>query len=289
MSFKFIDTHCHVHFEAYKDDVDEVVQRSLDAGVAMVTIGTQSTTSKNGIALAEKYDGVWATIGLHPNHLHAQEFFDTNELPAPNGKVEHPTRVKTRAEAFDSSYYEELVKHPKVVAIGEFGLDYYRIPEGTNREQVIADQKAECKKQLSFASQFQKPIVIHCRDAHADQIALIDQQIEQGGLQKRGVIHSFTGNAIEAALYKERGFLLGINGIITFSKELQNELQSIPLEQLVIETDAPYLTPPPHRGKRNEPAYVEFIAKKIAEIKNCSVEEVAMITNENARRIFNLF
>jgi len=160
---KLIDSHCHVHFQAYKDDMDEVVKRSLDAGVGMITVGTQSSTSKTAIELAEKYENVWATIGLHPNHLHKQEFFDEDELP-PEEKA--TGKIKTRAEAFDPEYYRTLIDHPKVVAIGEFGLDYYRVPDHLDRDQVIADQEASCAQQLSFASEFDKPVVIHCRDAH---------------------------------------------------------------------------------------------------------------------------
>lgn len=285
MKYKLIDTHCHVHFEAYKEDMDEVVKRSLEEGVAMITIGTQSTTSKNGIALAEKYDGVWATIGLHPNHLHKQEFFDDNELPP---EEQATGKIKTRSEAFDPEYYKELVNHPKVVAIGEFGLDYYRIPEEASKEQVIEDQKEACRAQLKFASEFNKPIVIHCRDAHKDQIELLRAEIDAGGLEKRGVIHSFTGTAEEAAWYRDLGFLVGLNGILHFSKELQEAVKSIPLEQIIVETDSPYLTPPPHRGKRNEPQFVKFVAAKIAEIKGVDFEKVAKVTNENAARAFGL-
>lgn len=291
MKYRFIDTHCHVHFEAYKEDMDEVVRRNLEEGIGMITIGTQSSTSKNGIVLAEKYDGVWCTIGLHPNHLHAQEFFDANELPEETEQREHETgigRVKTRSEVFDSEYYRELVKHPKVVAIGEFGLDYYRLPPGVDQATLIEDQKQACREQLRFASEFDKPIVIHCRDAHADQIELLKEEIDRGGLKKRGVIHSFTGTAEEAARYRQLGFVLGINGILTFSKDLQAALKDIPLEQIVLETDSPYLSPPPHRGKRNEPRYVAFVAEKIAEIKGVSVDEVAEITNRNAAAVFSI-
>lgn len=275
---RFIDTHCHVHFNAYKDDMYQVVQQNLDRGVAMVTVGTQSTTSENGIKLAEQFDGVWATIGLHPNHVHAQQFHDTNEIET----------IKTRSEAFDPSFYEPLVSHPKVVAIGEFGLDYYRIPEGADANQVKADQKAECEKQLAFASAHNKPIVIHCRDAHADMADLLEAEIGRGGISKRGIIHSFTGTKQEADRYIAMGFKLGINGILFFSKELQQVVAATPLESLVLETDAPYLTPPPNRGKRNEPFRVEEVAQLIADLKNITVDEVARQTTANAQAVFGL-
>lgn len=292
MDYRFIDTHCHVHFQAYKNEMDEIVQRALTAGIGMITVGTQSTTSKNGIALAEQYDGVWCTIGLHPNHLHAQEFLDENELP-PGVKEDieeggGSATIKTRAEKFDSDYYRELAKHPKVVAIGEFGLDYYRVPPGVNVSQMKADQTEAVRAQLQFATEVNKPVVIHCRDAHADQVVLLKEEIERGGLERRGVIHCFTGTTEEAAAYREIGFLVSITGIVTFAKNLQEAVLNIPLEQIMIETDSPYLTPAPFRGKRNEPAYVEHVAAKIAELKGVSVDEVAKVTTANAVRLFNL-
>jgi TatD DNase family protein len=285
MNWKLIDTHCHVHFQAYKEDMEKVVERALENGVGMITVGTQSSTSKNGLELAEKYDGVWATIGLHPNHLHAQEFFDDNELP-PSKRV--TGKIKTRAEHFDPDYYRPLAQHPKVVAIGEFGLDYFRLPPGLDLETVITDQKIAVREQLKFASSVDKPVVIHCRDAHADQADLLQNEIDNGGLKRRGVIHCFTGSAAEAARYRELGFLVSITGIVTFAKDLQATVAKIPLEQLMIETDSPYLTPAPYRGKRNEPSYVEHIARKIAELKDISFEEVAQTTTENAIKIFKL-
>lgn len=292
MNLKLIDTHCHVHFQAYKDDMDAVVQRSLDAGVGMITVGTQSTTSKNGIALAEKYDGVWCTIGLHPNHLHAQDFFDDNELP-PGAKPdangsEGAAHIKTRAERFDWDYYRELAEHPKVVAVGEFGLDYYRIPPGVDVEQLKADQKQQAAEQLRFASEFQKPVVIHCRDAHTDQAELLQAELSRGGLARRGVIHCFTGTAAEAAVYRELGFLLSIGGIVTFGKNVMEAVREIPLEQIMLETDSPYLTPAPNRGQRNEPGQVAHVAQKIAELKGISLDEVARVTTANAYQLFGL-
>ncbi len=297
MNHRFIDTHCHIHFQAYKDDMNDVVKRSLDAGVGMITVGTQSTTSKNGIALAEKYDGVWCTIGLHPNHLHAQEFVDENEVePLAVGETLVVARepspatqtIKTRAETFDPAYYAELVKHPKVVAIGEFGLDYYRLPPGVDVDAMKRDQTESVRAQLQFASEFNKPVVIHCRDAHADQAALLREEIAHGGLARRGVIHCFTGTADEAAMYRDLGFLVSITGIVTFGKNVQEAVRQIPLEQIMLETDAPYLTPAPNRGKRNEPVYIEHIAAKVAELHNVSVDEVARVTTENAVRLFGL-
>ncbi len=291
MKYKFIDTHCHVHFQAYAEDMEEVIRRSLDAGVGMITVGTQSTTSKSGIEVAEKYDGLWSTIGLHPNHLHSQDFFDENELPpgaVGDAHGDGPAHIKTRAERFDANYYAELVKHPKVVAIGEFGLDYYRLPPNVDVAQLKVDQQEQAREQLRFASEFNKPVVIHCRDAHVDQAALLKEEIERGGLARRGVIHCFTGTSEEAAIYRELGFLVSIGGIVTFGKNVMAAVEKIPLEQIMLETDAPYLTPAPFRGKRNEPKNVEFVAAKIAELKGVSVDRVAEITTANAVKLFEL-
>jgi TatD DNase family protein len=292
MDYRLIDTHCHVHFQAYKEDMDATVERALDRGIGLITVGTQSTTSKNGLALAERYENVWCTIGLHPNHIHAQEFLDENELP-PGVKEDieeggGPAKIKTRAEHFDAAYYAELVKHPKVVAVGEFGLDYYRVPPGVTVEQMKEDQQAECRAQLQFASQFHKPVVIHCRDAHADQLVLLQEEIDRGGLARRGVIHCFTGTAEEAAAYAQIGFYVSIPGIVTFGKNVQAAVKEIPLSQMLIETDSPYLTPAPNRGQRNEPANVQLVAEKVAELKGVTVEEVEAATTSNAQKLFQI-
>ncbi len=292
MDYKYIDTHCHVHFQAYQEDMDAIVQRSLEAGVGMITVGTQSTTSKNGIDLAERYAGVWCTIGLHPNHLHAQDFFDENELPsgvADDLKAgDGPAHIKTRAERFDWDYYRELAKHPKVVAIGELGLDYYRVPPGVDIEALKKDQKDQAREQLRFATEVDKPVVIHCRDAHADQAELLKEEINRGGLKRKGVIHCFTGTATEAEVYRELGFYVSFTGIVTFGKNVMAAAKEIPLEQILIETDSPYLTPAPYRGKRNEPRYVQYVAEKIAELKGLTVDEVARVTTANAKKLFQL-
>jgi len=293
-----IDTHCHVHFNAYKDDMDDVIKRTLEQGVLMVTVGTQTTTSKKGLETAERYDGVWATVGLHPNHLCEQEFFDENELPP----EQSPTpKIKTRCEAFDHDYYLDLAKHPKCVAIGECGLEYYRLPENVDRDELIATQKKTVREHFDLATEADKPVVIHCRDAHDDQIAIIREYVEAGKSARRGVVHCFTGTLEEARRYLDLGFYISFTGVITFPPKksqlselvdgltaLQQVVRAVPLDRMLVETDAPYLTPDPHRGKRNEPGYVRFVAEKIAQIKNTTFEEVADTTTQNAKRLFQL-
>ncbi len=294
-----IDTHCHVHFNAYRDDMDDVILRTLQKGVFMITVGTQTTTSANGLKVAEKYDGVWATVGLHPNHLCEQEFVDEQEL----GEGEK-VKIKTRCEMFDHDYYLDLARHPKCVAIGECGLDYYRLPEHFDRNELIAKQKETVRQHFDLASEVGLPVVIHCRDgsptlttsAHTDQLQIIREFVEAGKLQRRGVVHCFTGTLEEANAYVELGFLISFTGVITFPPRksdgpispLQQVVRDLPLEHIMIETDSPYLTPVPNRGKRNEPWMVEYVAQKISELKKVSVEEVARVTTENAKRLFGI-
>lgn len=289
-----IDTHCHVHFNAFKDDMDDVIRRTLERGVSMVTVGTQATTSANGLKVAEKYDGLWATVGLHPNHLCEQEFFDEQELA--DGTKVPGNSIKTRCETFNRATYLELARHPKCVAIGECGLDYYRLPDNVDRDETIAKQKATVRQHFDLAHEVGLPVVVHCRDAHADQQAIIREYVESGKLQRRGVIHCFTGTLEEARIYADLGFFISFTGVITFPPRksegqispLQTVVRDLPLERMMIETDSPYLTPVPHRGERNEPWMVEFVAAKISELKKVSLEEVDRVTTENAMRLFGI-
>ena len=309
-----VDTHCHVHFNAYRQDMDEVIERTLSKGVFMITVGTQSTTSANGLKVAERYDGVWAAVGLHPNHLCEQEFFDEEELEFNAtfvaseqdgtsagggsgfaGKVPL-NKIKTRCESFDHDYYLNLARHPKCVAIGECGLDYYRMPENIDRDELIAKQQATIRAHFDLASEVGLPVIIHSRAAHEDQLSVIREYVEAGKLEQRGVIHCFTGTIEEARQFIDLGFLISFTGIITFPPRkteglispVQTVVRDLPLECIMVETDAPYIAPVPHRGKRNEPWMVEYVAKKIAELKGISVEEVAEVTSRNARKMFRI-
>lgn len=282
---RLIDSHCHVHFNAYKQDMDEVIKRTLERGVFMITVGTQKDTSRKGLEVAEHYDGMWATVGLHPNHTVEQEFWDDDELPP---EEQATPKIKTRAESFDTDYYRELVKHPKCVGIGEFGLDYYRIPEGVDRDEVIRRQEETVRAQFDLATEANKPVVIHCRDAYPRQAEMIKEAIGEGKLARRGVIHCFTGTLEDARAFIDLGFFISFSGILTFAKELQAVAKELPLDRLLVETDAPYLTPAPDRGKRNEPWRVEYVAMKLAELKGVTFDEVAEQTVKNTKQIFGL-
>lgn len=287
---KFIDTHTHVNFQAFKKDAEEVVQRALDEGVWMINAGTMFETSRRAVEMAENYsDGVYAAVALHPIHLF-EHHVDEEE-----------TSFNARGEEFNADSYKDLVlRSTKVVAIGEFGLDYYRMPKGEDPERVKKIQKEVMVQHLLLAKEVDKPVMIHCRptpgtmDAYEDILKILDPTPSPGegrvGERLPFEIHCFTGNWPIAQEFIERGGYIALNGIVTFDKTGRSEevAKNLPLESIILETDAPYLAPVPHRGQRNEPSYVKFVAEKIAEIKGVSYNDVAAATTKNARTLFRV-
>lgn len=274
---KFFDSHSHVSFRAYEDDAAEVIQRAFDNGVWMMTVGTQKDTSKQAVEMAEKYPkGMWASIGLHPTHTVAHGFNDDQELS-----------FKPRQEVFDMAYYQQLVdSSDKVKAVGETGLDYYRLPEEHAPEMKRLQYEA-FMAQAEFAAKNSLPLIIHCRDAYQDQRKALDEAFQQWG-ENKGVMHCFTGTYEEAKLFLDLGWYISFSGIAVFANDVGEVAKKVPLEQMLIETDAPYLTPPPHRGKRNEPAHVQLVAESIAQRKGALIEDVAGKTFENALALFRI-
>lgn len=271
---RYFDAHAHAQFPAYGDESEAVVQRALDAGVDLILVGTERGTSADGIALAEKFENVWAAVGLHPTHTTPKEFVDEKEMADVGYAYE--------AETFDYDAYKLLAAHPKVVAIGECGLDYYRLDPVTAKVQQEA-----LVGQLQLAYDVKKPVTIHCRNAFPDLIKLMrDNRAILN--EEPGTIHFFTGTADEAKELMDLGFSLQFGGVITFAKMYEDLVRMVPLERIITETDAPYVAPVPYRGKRNEPAYVVEVAKKIAELKGISVEEARDQVRRNAKRIFGI-
>ncbi|MBI4363260.1 MAG: TatD family hydrolase [Candidatus Doudnabacteria bacterium] len=267
------DTHTHVNFAAFKDDRDEVIKRALAENTWLINVGTQADTSKTAVDLAAKYpEGVYAAIGLHPVHTW-QQMLDEEE-----------SHFKTREEHFDTTLYQSMITD-KVVAVGECGLDYFRLRED-NKEKAIELQKQAFVAQINFAKKHKLSLVVHCRDAYDDLLEVLKS--EYAGMP--AVIHSFTDTWETAKKFLDQGYYIALNGILTFDKSgrLAEVVKSAPFDRILTETDAPYLTPPPHRGKRNEPAYVRYVAIKIAEIKGLDTEEVMKQTFENACRLFNI-
>jgi TatD DNase family protein len=258
-----VDTHCHLNFELFASDRAETLERARAAGVrGILNPGIDISSSQAALLLADQEPELYAAVGIHPNDALQ---WDEDSLPA----------------------LRKLASHPKAVAIGEIGLDYYR--DRTPRPQ----QKHAFQRQLELAAELELPVIIHNRDATADTLQILadwSAQLAGGPLSGRfGVLHSFSGSLREAHQAIGLGFYIGITGPVTFrnADELRQVAAGIPLERLLIETDAPFLTPHPHRGKRNEPAYVRFVAEKIAEIHSLPFETAAQTAAANAERLFN--
>lgn len=277
---KYIDIHSHVNFKAFDEDREAVIQRALDNDTWVINVGTQIDTSRAAVELAEKYDeGVYAIIGLHPIHTGAS-YHDEKEL-GEGGK-----EFTSRGENFDKDAYRELLKNPKVVGIGECGLDYYRMDE-----ESIERQKKAFIAQIELANEFNKPLMLHIRnnpkdnshDAYSDSLELLKQHAKV-----KGDVHFFAGNLEVAKSFVDFGFALSFTGVVTFTHDYDEVVLQTPLDMIMSETDSPYITPVPYRGKRNEPLYVQEVVKKIALIKGLPLEEVADALFANAKRVFGI-
>jgi TatD DNase family protein len=277
-----IDTHTHVNFNAYKDDGDKVIKRALDENIWVINVGAQYSTSRRAVDYAEKYEkGVYAIVGLHPIHT-----YQGGEEREWSGEI-----IKRDFEELDESKYRQLLKNPKTVALGEIGLDYV---DGIS-EEIKEKQKEVFMAQLDLARQMDKPIVFHCRKAYDDLIELLEMfnfgcaHCPHACAPKlRGVLHCFMGRWSQAERFLEMGFYLGFNGLITYARDYDKVIKNTPLDRILLETDCPYLTPEPHRGERNEPLYVKYVAEKIAEIKGIKFEQIAKQTTQNARELFGI-
>jgi TatD DNase family protein len=272
------DTHCHLQFTAYKDDADAVAKKCADRGMLLNVVGSQYETSQRAVEYAEKYPFCFATVGLHPIHLISAKV-DEEEV-----------KFKSREEKFDYDKYKVLAQNPKTIAIGECGLELYHLPEGMDAEKAIKIQSVAFVEQYKLAKELDLPMVIHVRDAHRQMIDLLKTLPDV-----RGVVHCYTSNWDFAQEYLNLGLYLGFTGVITFppkktdpktQTDLLEVIEKCPMERILIETDAPYLAPQAYRGERCEPWMVEEVAKKIAEIKGLSTDNVMNQTSDNARRLF---
>ena len=259
------DSHAHLNFEAFKDNWKEVLDDCQKNNVWVTNIGSQYPTSKRAVEIAEQFEkGVYAAIGVHPIHAHGKENF------------------------FDYKKYSDLARSPKrVVAVGETGLDFFHSAE------YFETQKKAFIDQIHLAKEFDLPLVIHGRNSKDGKINCYEEIYKIAKLEKvsRAVVHCFGGTPEEAKEFMDLGFYIGITGIVTFknAKDLQAMARDIiPLEKIKIETDSPYLAPDPYRGKQNKPQYVEFVARKIAELKGKSYEEVGETSTKNAMNFYNI-
>ena len=250
---KFVDTHCHLDDERFNEDREEVLKRIEEKMEFVVNVGFDLPSSKTSVEYSNTYPFIYSAIGVHPTSI--SEY---------NDEVEKELI--------------ELSKNKKVVAIGEIGLDYYWMED----EKEV--QKEGFRKQMRLAEKLNLPVIIHSRNAMADTIEILNEFPNV-----RGIVHCYPGS-FESAMNIPNNYYFGVGGVLTFknSKKTVEFVNKIDISKLVIETDSPYLTPVPFRGKRNEPIYTEYVVKKIAEIKNIPVEEVLRITTENAKKIYEI-
>ena len=243
-----IDSHAHLNFKAFDNDLEKVIARCFKENVRVINVGAGMETSARAVEIGEEYD-MSAGVGVHP--IHAQDDFDIKKL-------------------------RSLAESHKVVAIGEIGLDYFR-DYGEFKEK----QKEIFIQQLDLAQELDLPVIIHCRKAHEDVLDILKDY------NLKGVIHCFTGRWRDAQRYLDLGFYIGMNGIM-FKFDLKEVIERTPLDKILLETDCPYLTPPQAETERNEPIYVKYVAKEIAKIKNITFEEVAEASVENTKNLFKI-
>jgi TatD DNase family protein len=276
----YFDTHAHVNFNAFKNDGEDVLRRCLGDDMKVVNVGSQYSTSKRAVEYAHKFEkGIYAAVGIHPVHLKKGKFMHVD--PWELEEIE----IRTVGEIFDYEKYLMLARDEKVVAIGEVGLDYYHFEEGDDEEKLIALQKKTLIEFIRLANEVSKPMLFHCWKRYDDLLEILLQY----PVNKKGIVHSFTGSLKNAQKFIELGYKIGLNGIITYGESYDKLIREIDLEDFVIETDCPYLTPRPmEKGTRNKPQFVKLVAEKIAEVKNISVEEVANVTTKNAIEILKI-
>lgn len=262
---KFFDTHAHLNFPDYNKDRDEIIKKNLQEGIFVINIGTGIAESKEVVEISKKYkEGVYASLGVHPHYI--EKDFSTKEK-----------------RDFVFASWEELVKEKSVVAIGEIGLDYLNIKKEVESD-IKKKQKEELEAQIDFAKKTNLPVIFHCRKAHKDLLGIVREKYSERKERRNGVLHCFTGKRRELFEFLDLGFYIGVNGII-FKMDLEKVIKEIPLERMLLETDCPFLSPLKEE-ERNEPIFIQYIAKEVARIKKISTEEVAEITTENAKNLF---
>jgi TatD DNase family protein len=256
----YFDIHSHLNFEKYDSDREVVISKLAQEKIWTNTVGTDLTTSQEAVTLADTNEHLFATIGLHP--------------------------ADDASKSFDEEAFEKLVVHPKVVAIGECGLDYFRI-EG-DEAAYKARQKREFEKQIEFAVKHNKPLMIHCRNAYPDCLVILDSFRKTFGPKLRGNFHFFTEPVETVKKVLELGFTVSFTGPITFSRELEDMVKYVPTDMMMAETDSPFAAPHPYRGQRNEPAYVKEVVAKIARIKKMELEKLREQLVDNSLSFFGI-
>ena len=266
------DTHAHLNFFEFNSDREDIIKKCLDSKIGMINVGTNLKSSEKAIEIAQSFDNIYASIGLHPLNIDS-EFLKNKGY---SGEIEGILE-----KDFDIEKYRELAKKKKIVAIGEAGLDYWYKPKGTTKKESFKqEQKRIFEKQVDLAEELDLPLIIHCRSAFDDLYEIISKR------KIRGVLHCFTGSIEEMKRFTALGLYIGINGII-FKIDLKDVLANLPLDKILIETDCPYLSPLGFE-ERNNPMSLDLIIQEIAKNRGESVEEIREKTTENAKNLFKL-
>lgn len=282
----YIDTHCHLNFKDFKDDYQQVVERALSNQVEMIVVGSEIKTSARAVSLAQEFNkGVYSAVGLHPIHL--------EDILVRSDDGNNKYEFRSKKEEYQESAYLDLIKSggKKLVAVGEIGLDYYHINAQSEAEikRVKGLQQEVFYKQLELAKKSELPAIIHCREAHDDLFSVLKDFYSKNSFKKEwGVIHCFSGNLEQAKKYWDLGLLISFTGLISFVNQWDSLIEKAPLDKIMIETDAPYLSPFPYRGQRNEPSYVIQVAKKIAEIKKQDLNSIAENILKTSKNFFQI-
>jgi TatD DNase family protein len=274
---RYVDTHTHVNLSAFDADREEVIARALNAGVSMMNIGTKYSTSQKAVEIADSNDHCYAVVGLHPVQT-VPGFHDEDEI----GEGGKP--FISKGEIFDAGVYRTLAKHTKVVAIGECGLDYYHTTpesEKAQREAFVA--------QIHLANELKLPLMLHIRNSKDGRNAYKDvAEIIKSEAKVPGNAHFFAGSIDDARLFLDMGYSVSFTGVVTFTNDYDEVVRFVPQDMIHAETDAPYVSPKPYRGQRNEPGYVVEVAKRLAEIRGVDSEVFAERLLQNWKRMYRV-
>ncbi len=305
---KYIDIHAHLNFPDYDSDRGDVIKRAYENGVAIINIGTAIESSKQILELADKYKEIHPYIysipGIHPTRVQDA----LKELPkeppvTPEGELlssdQKKLKIILKIDQLIDDWLKELDKlagHKSVVGIGECGIDVFRLskddaaelPHQISVDGVLGLQRKLFIGQIEIARKRDIPIMIHARESYAEILSILDENFISKGLELRGNVHFFAGTPAEARMFLDRGITLSFTGVITFAREYAKTIAELPLESIMSETDCPFVAPMPYRGKRNEPAYVIEVVKKMAEIRGLEVSDIAPILLENASQAFKI-
>lgn len=284
MQFRYFDAHAHTQFSAYDGDRELVLGRAYDAGIGVINVGTQRDTSKKAVDIADPAKGIYAVVGLHPLHAN-KSFHDEDEL----GGGEAAKAFTSRGEEFDDEFYKKLASDDRVVAIGECGLDYYRL--AGDEAEFKKRQRDAFEKQIMLANEVSKPLMLHVRQNRGvgggeafDEVYEMVKSLAKVHIH----LHSYTGDWLTAKKFLDVGATFAFTGVLTLTHDYDEVVRNVPTELMMTDTDCPYLAPVPYRGKKNEPLYIKEVVRVIAKIKDEEETRVADLVVKNTRRVFHI-